>query len=59
MTGFLNHWPTLLIIAMFPILTIIYGRLSMYAGREVEGKFGKTAGRVLRFVKRLGTITNG
>ena len=59
MIGFLNHWPTILTIAMLPILTIIYGRFSMYERDEVECKLGKTAGMALCIVKRLGTITNG
>ena len=44
---------------MLPILTIIYGRFSMYERDEVECKLGKTAGMALCIVKRLGTITNG
>ena len=59
MTGFLNPWPTLLIIAIFPTLTIIYGWLIVYEKGEIECNLSKTAGMAMCFVKRLGTLNDG
>jgi len=41
MTGFLLMWPTLLTLAMFPILTIIYIRLARQEEALVRKEFGK------------------
>lgn len=40
MFGFLLQWPTLLTIAMFPILTIVYIRLAKREEREALAEFG-------------------
>jgi len=41
MIGFLFQWPTLLTLAMFPILLVMYWRLSLIEERETEAVFGK------------------
>ena len=38
--GFLLQWPTLLTLAMFPVLTYMYLRLARREEREVEDEFG-------------------
>lgn len=38
--GFLLQWPTLLTLAMFPVLVIMYVRLAKQEEREVRAKFG-------------------
>ncbi|NIO76571.1 MAG: isoprenylcysteine carboxylmethyltransferase family protein [Armatimonadetes bacterium] len=40
MVGFLFQWPTLLTLAMFPILVVVYVRLARSEEREVRAKFG-------------------
>ena len=40
MFGFLLQWPTLLTLAMFPVLTYMYLRLARREEREVEDEFG-------------------
>ncbi|OGI64461.1 MAG: isoprenylcysteine carboxyl methyltransferase [Candidatus Muproteobacteria bacterium RBG_16_60_9] len=40
MTGFLVQWPTLLTLAMFPVLVYMYVRLARYEERETEREFG-------------------
>jgi protein-S-isoprenylcysteine O-methyltransferase Ste14 len=39
MFGFLLQWPTLLTLAMFPVLVYMYVRLARYEEREVEREF--------------------
>lgn len=41
MLGFLIQWPTLLTLAMFPILVIMYVRLSFVEEREARKEFGE------------------
>jgi len=43
--GFLVQWPTLLTLAMFPVLVIMYVRLAKQEEREVRAKFGETYDR--------------
>lgn len=38
--GFLLQWPTLLTLAMFPILLVMYGRLAVTEEAEMRKKFG-------------------
>lgn len=38
--GFLLQWPTLLTLAMFPVLVVMYVRLAKQEEREVRAKFG-------------------
>ena len=40
MFGFLLQWPTLLTLAMFPILVVMYVRLAHEEEREVRAEFG-------------------
>jgi protein-S-isoprenylcysteine O-methyltransferase Ste14 len=39
--GFLVQWPTLLTLAMFPLLVVMYGRLARMEEREVLRQFGE------------------
>jgi protein-S-isoprenylcysteine O-methyltransferase Ste14 len=41
MTGFLFQWPTLVTLAMFPILVFMYTRLALAEEREVRAQFGE------------------
>jgi len=58
MFGFLLQWPTLLTLAMFPVLVFMYVRLALAEEREVREAFGaeyeRYAARTPRFVPRLG-----
>jgi protein-S-isoprenylcysteine O-methyltransferase Ste14 len=45
MVGFLLQWPTLLTLAMFPILVWMYVRLARREEREVRAEFGETYDR--------------
>jgi len=60
MAGFLFQWPTLLTIAMFPVLVYMYTRLAKAEEVEVRGAFGETyeryAEHVPAFVPRFGSI---
>jgi protein-S-isoprenylcysteine O-methyltransferase Ste14 len=57
MAGFLLQWPTLLTLAMFPILAIAYARLAAAEERELRATFGAAydeyAAATPRFVPRL------
>jgi protein-S-isoprenylcysteine O-methyltransferase Ste14 len=57
MFGFLLQWPTLITLAMFPILVIVYWRLSLSEERQVRAEFGEEyeryAANVPRFFPRL------
>ena len=41
MTGFLLQWPTLLTLAMYPVLVWVYARLSITEERESLARFGE------------------
>jgi protein-S-isoprenylcysteine O-methyltransferase Ste14 len=41
MLGFLVQWPTLLTLAMFPVLVLMYVRLARQEEREVRAEFGE------------------
>ena len=41
MTGFLLQWPTLVTLAMFPILIVMYVRLARREARDAQAEFGK------------------
>tara|TARA_R110002111_G_scaffold116092_1_gene177251 strand:- start:3014 stop:3727 length:714 start_codon:yes stop_codon:yes gene_type:complete len=60
MFGFLLQWPTLLTLAMFPVLIWMYARLSAHEERETEKAFGNDwrayAARTPRFIPRLRSI---
>jgi protein-S-isoprenylcysteine O-methyltransferase Ste14 len=57
LTGFLFQWPTILTLAMFPVLVFMYWRLALNEERMVEAEFGETyrayARQVPRFIPRL------
>lgn len=38
--GFLFQWPTILTLAMFPFLLVMYGRLAIVEEREMRTQFG-------------------
>ncbi len=54
--GFLLQWPTLLTLAMFPVLILMYRHLALQEEREAEAEFGDAyrayAARVPRFIPR-------
>lgn len=58
--GFLVQWPTLLTLAMFPVLVVMYLRLAKREEREVRATFGdaydRYAARVPAFVPRWSRI---
>jgi protein-S-isoprenylcysteine O-methyltransferase Ste14 len=58
MTGFLLQWPTLVTLAMYPILVFMYVRLALREEREARAQFGadyeRYAARTPRFFPRLG-----
>ena len=57
MFGFLLQWPTLITLAMFPVLLWMYARLSINEEREAEKTFGEAwrhyANKTPRFLPRL------
>ncbi len=59
MTGFLLQWPTLVTLAMYPILVFMYVRLALREEREARAQFGaeyeRYAARTPRFLPRIGT----
>ncbi len=63
MVGFLFQWPTILTLAMFPILLVMYWRLALREEREVEAELGDTyrlyAARVPRFIPRYWGLSEG
>ncbi|GMV05254.1 MAG: hypothetical protein AMXMBFR53_15330 [Gemmatimonadota bacterium] len=63
MFGFLLQWPTLLTLAMFPVLAFMYYRLALREEREALRVTGDAyrayAERVPRFIPRVGTRQGG
>lgn len=61
MTGFLLQWPTLLTLAMYPVLACVYARLSIAEERDSVKRFGEAYGRYMaevpRFVPRRSSTT--
>ena len=61
MVGFLLQWPTLLTLAMFPVLVTMYVRLARREEREVREAFGDTYARYAAvtpaFIPRLARLT--
>jgi protein-S-isoprenylcysteine O-methyltransferase Ste14 len=61
MLGFLLQWPTLLTLAMFPVLVVMYVRLAMHEEAEAYATFGQRwtryAMQTPRFFPRLGRRT--
>ncbi len=62
MFGFLLQWPTLLTLAMFPVLVVMYWRLAKAEEREAIARFGNAyrdyMRRVPAFFPRLATSDN-
>jgi protein-S-isoprenylcysteine O-methyltransferase Ste14 len=60
MFGFLLQWPTILTLAMFPVLTFMYVKLAKTEERDSIAEFGsaytKYANEVPGFIPRLGRI---
>ena len=60
MFGFLLQWPTILTLAMFPVLVWMYARLARLEEREAVSGFGQEyadyAARVPAFIPRLSRI---
>lgn len=58
MFGFLLQWPTILTLAMFPVLVVMYGYLAKREEVDMMAEFGKEyrdyAARTPRFLPRLG-----
>lgn len=58
MFGFLLQWPTLLTLIMFPILLLVYARLSINEERDARARFGEAytrySARTPAFLPRLG-----
>ena len=58
MFGFLLQWPTILTLAMFPVLVVMYGYLSKREEDDMIAEFGKEyrdyAARTPRFLPRVG-----
>jgi protein-S-isoprenylcysteine O-methyltransferase Ste14 len=63
MTGFLVQWPTLLTLAMFPVLVFMYVKLARQEEREAIAEFGEPylryAAATPRFIPRLRRQTQG
>jgi methanethiol S-methyltransferase len=57
MVGFLLQWPTLLTLAMFPILVVMYVKLARREERDALTAFGERYARYARvtpsFIPRL------
>ena len=58
MFGFLLQWPTILTVAMFPVLVYMYVRLARSEEREAEERFGdqwrRYAARTPAFIPKFG-----
>ena len=54
LTGFLFQWPTVLTLAMYPVLLVMYWRLAVSEEQAVEAEFGdayrRYAGKTPRFI---------
>lgn len=63
MIGFLLQWPTLLTLAMFPVLVTMYVRLARREEREVAAELGSAwgiyAAGTPRWVPRIGSTMGG
>ena len=63
MVGFLLQWPTILTLAMFPVLVFMYVRLAHSEEREALVEFGAAYERyrqeVPGFIPRLGNLIGG
>lgn len=53
MTGFLFQWPTLLTLAMYPVLVYMYVRLAKSEEKAAEAEFGEQWGQYARRTPRF------
>lgn len=53
MVGFLLQWPTVLTVLMFPVLVLMYWRLSLREEREARSAFGEAYDRYAEHVPRF------
>ena len=62
MFGFLLQWPTILTLAMFPVLVFMYARLAINEEKWAERTFGsewsRYAARTPRFIPRWGSSSD-
>lgn len=62
MFGFLLQWPTLVTLAMFPVLAVMYWRLALREEADMLREFGddyaRYAARTPRFIPRLGAAAS-
>ena len=62
MFGFLVQWPTILTLAMFPILVVMYVRLAKAEEREAIAEFGDAYRNYMKevpgFIPKLGHLTS-
>ena len=60
MLGFLLQWPTLLTLAMFPVLVVMYAKLATHEEAKARATFGEKweryAAQTPRFFPRLGHV---
>ncbi|WP_028345524.1 methyltransferase family protein [Bradyrhizobium murdochi] len=60
MFGFLLQWPTILTLAMFPVLTVMYVKLARGEERDAKSEFGEAyaryAAEVPAFIPRIGRL---
>ena len=63
MLGFLVQWPTILTLAMFPVLVVMYVRLAKAEEREAIAEFGDAYRNYMKdvpaFIPKLGGLTSG
>jgi methanethiol S-methyltransferase len=63
MLGFLVQWPTVLTLAMFPVLAVMYVRLARSEERDALATFGPQYARYMQkvpgFVPRLSSLLGG
>src|SRR3974390_3767932 len=63
MFGFLLQWPTILTLAMFPVLTVMYVRLARTEERGAIAEFGDGSKQYMAevpgFIPRLGQLLRG
>ena len=61
MFGFLLQWPTILTLAMFPVLTVMYVKLARTEENDARAAFGdaydRYAAEVPGFIPKLGRLT--
>jgi protein-S-isoprenylcysteine O-methyltransferase Ste14 len=63
MFGFLLQWPTILTLAMFPVLVVMYVRLAKAEEREAMAEFGDAYTNYMKdvpgFIPKLNGLTSG